>query len=150
MAVNVQFSARDRDNKLAKTSLSAADAVTDPQIVALATAITNVSRAPGFAATKNAITYPAAGDPNLPTDGDANRGVKWFLRTSCLDGNGSPTIIQNYIGIADHSLLTPGNDTLDLTAGVGLALKNAWEAVFLSKYGTTGTLLSCQQVTITD
>lgn len=80
-----------------------------------------------------------------PTDNEANRGSKWLFRSQ--DGT-TQEIFTNELGTADLTALPSSTtDFLDLTAGLGLALKNSWDAVYESKQGNGGVLLSVQQVT---
>lgn len=80
-----------------------------------------------------------------PADNSANRGQKWLFRSQ---DSVTQEIFTNEIGTADYAILpSPTTDFIDLTAGTGLALKNAWDAVYESKNGNGGVLLSVQQVT---
>lgn len=80
-----------------------------------------------------------------PTDVDANRGSKWLFRSQDAI---TQEIFTNELGTADLSALPSSvTDFLDLSAGLGLALKNAWDAVYETKNGNAGVLLSVQQVT---
>lgn len=73
-----------------------------------------------------------------PVDGNAQRETKWFV--SGTDSAGFSTSIE--IPGADLDLLPVGSGTLDLTAGAGLALKNALEAVWVSRQGNAVTVNS--------
>jgi len=126
----------------------AADAVGDVAVQALADAVDAIIRGTDVSAV---VTVPNVVDVGLPgpaTDIDADRGNKWLLRTSVPADNGAQgAIYKNEIGTADNGALpAASNDFLDLSAGVGLALKTAWDAVYVSKQGNAGTLLSVQQV----
>jgi len=66
-----------------------------------------------------------------PVDGNAQRETKWLV--SGTDTAGFSTTIE--IPGADLSLLPAGSAALDLSAGAGLTLKNALEAVWRSKQG---------------
>ncbi len=83
-----------------------------------------------------------------PVDVDANRGSKWLFRSQ---DSVTSEIFTNELGTADLSILPSSTtDFIDLSAGTGLALKNAWDAVYETKNGNTGVLLSVQQVTRTE
>jgi hypothetical protein len=70
----------------------------------------------------------------LPTDSNAVKGVRWLVRG--VDSNGNAVTMQ--IPGADLSLSTNAKD-LDLTAGEGLALKTALDAVWRSNDGESVT-----------
>jgi len=73
--------------------------------------------------------------PAIPTDDNAVIGNRWLVRG--LDTNGNAVVRQ--IPGADLSL-AGGGGFMDLTAGVGLALKTALEAVWLSNDGEDVTV----------
>lgn len=67
--------------------------------------------------------------PNSPL---AQRGVKWtVILQDTVTGYSSPI----HIGTADLSLLSDGSDDLDISAGPGLALKNAIQTLARSRAG---------------
>jgi len=73
-----------------------------------------------------------------PTSKLAQRGVKWTLQ-----GRDSVTglPIINHIPTADLTKLPAGNgEDMDLTAGLGLALKTAYDALVKSAAGNTAVL----------
>lgn len=150
MAKYIVLSAIDRDGKPTKTRIKAKGTAVVGEVSTLAGAVDGITRSSGFGGVMTEETVGIGASDVLPTDGDANRGVKWLVKTSYLDVDGNSKTTQNLIGIADHSLLVAGQDKLDITAGVGLAFKNAWEQVFLSPDNTVGTLVEVVQVTVTD
>jgi len=77
-----------------------------------------------------------------PTDDKAFRGNKWLV--SGVDSNGNP--VSFHIGGANTALLIPGNNSLDLTADEGLALKTAAEAYWKSNDGEAVTVTSVTYV----
>lgn len=64
----------------------------------------------------------------LPASPWAQRETKWLV--SGVDGVGFKSTIE--IPTADLTLLSGGTGTLDITAGAGLALANALNAVWMS------------------
>jgi hypothetical protein len=76
------------------------------------------------------------GDPQPSADGNAQRETKFLV--SGTDTAGFSTTIE--IPGADLTLLPTGSATLDLSAGAGLALKNALQAVWVSKQGNAVTV----------
>lgn len=76
-----------------------------------------------------------------PTSKLAQRGVKWTLQ-----GRDSVTGVPviNHIPTANLTLLPAGDtEDMDLTAGVGLALKTAYDALVKSPAGNALTLERC-------
>lgn len=70
----------------------------------------------------------------LPSDPNAQRGVKWLVRArETVTGNAVTFRIPG----ADLTLLTTNSEKMDITAGAGLALVNAIEAVVRSNDGGT-------------
>lgn len=147
---SITFKTYDRSLPTKATSMEvpAADAVADIPVQALADAIDPVIRGTAVSAVVTVPNAVDAGTPGPSADIDADRGNKWLFRTSvALDNDGVGAIYQNEIGTADNGVLpSASNDFLDLAAGVGLALKTAWDAVYQSKQGNPGLLLSVQQV----
>ena len=135
------LSLRDSSNELGKTewnigdltALTLAGALT--QMGALKTAVDNV--------TLGTLASERWGDNDIisntiPTAGTAQRGVKWNV---LIEDNTTHLKTTNYIPTADLSLLpaAPGGgklEDLDISTGVGAALKSAIEA--LVKYPGTG------------
>lgn len=71
-----------------------------------------------------------------PASGWAQRETKWLV--SGVDALGISTTLE--IPTADLTLLPQGASTLDLAAGVGLALKNALDACWRSRNGNIVTV----------
>lgn len=71
-----------------------------------------------------------------PVDGYSQRETKWLV--SGVDSAGFSTTLE--IPTADLSLLPSGSGVLDLTAGAGLAFKNALEAIWVSRQGNAVTV----------
>lgn len=148
MAIAVALSTIDRLSLATSTRMGAIAAVSNPQIQAWADAMDAVILGANVKAVKSEDTVVDVGSQVPPADEDANRGAKWLLRAQdSTTGN----IFTHEIGTADFTQLpSPTSDFLDLTAGTGLALKTAFDAIYESPLGNTGVLLSAQQVTRTD
>jgi len=146
--ITIQTYDRSLPTKSTSMSLPADDAVGDIAVQALADAVDAIIRGTAVSATVTVPNVVDAGSSGPATDIDADRGNKWLLRTFvAADDQGAGKTYQNEIGTADNGVLpSASNDFLDLTAGVGLALKTAWDAVYESPQGNAGVLLSCQQV----
>ena len=71
----------------------------------------------------------------VPASGLAQRETKWLV--SGVDSVGLNCSME--IPTADLTLLPAGSGILDLSAGTGLALKNALDAVWVSKIGNAVT-----------
>lgn len=82
----------------------------------------------------SAITDEIAGV--APADGFAQRETKWLV--SGVDSTGISATLE--IPTADLDQLPSGSGTLDLTAGTGLALANALNAVWRSRAGNAVTV----------
>lgn len=144
MTAQVTITTYDRLNKVTSMGISAIDAVATADVQALADAIDAIIRGVPVRATTAVTEVVDPGSAGPATDKEANRGSKWLFRTQDSTTN---KIATNEIGTADGSVLpTADSDFLDLTTGVGLALKTAWEVVYRSDDGNTGVLLSVQQV----
>lgn len=87
-----------------------------------------------------------------PASTEAQRGVKWSIQyadtteffdppANAIPNAGYQEIFTNSLGTANLSLLTNGDEELNLAAGVGLAYKTAFEAIARSPYGGRVTLL---------
>lgn len=76
-----------------------------------------------------------AGGP--PIDPFAQRETKWLV--SGTDGNGFRSTLE--IPTANLALLQPGTGLMNLTAGAGLALKGALDAVWLSPRSATAIVV---------
>ena len=138
----------DRENKPTSMSIGADDAVTGLNVQALADAIDAIVLGTAVSAKTIISTIVDAGTPGPSAEAFAQRGNKWLLRVSVpLDKQGDGDIYTHEIGTADNAQLpSTDSDFLDLTAGVGAALKTALETVYESPEGNPGTLLSVQQV----
>ncbi len=147
MPLAVSLSTVDRLSLPTSTRHAVIDAATDPQIQTLTDAWDAVILGSNIRAVKTEDTVVDAGDSTPPASELANRGDKWLYRAQTTNG----AIFTGELGVADYTQLpSPTSDTLDLTAGVGLALKNAFDAIYQGKNGLTGVMLSVQQVTRTD
>lgn len=124
----------DRDNEKASMSLHIANMTAgtftaqNAFIDALITAIAGISTLPLTKDSRIAIETGFA--PALPTDPFAQRGIKWLVRAVDPSGNA----VTFHVPGADLSLLGSG-ENLDLTAGAGLAFKDAVEDVVRSNDG---------------
>lgn len=147
MTLAVSLSTIDRQSKPTSTRHRIIAAASDPQIQGLTDAWDAVILGASIKAVKEESTTVDAGSAVPPSDELANRGSKWLYRAQVVDG----TIYTGELGTADFTQLpSASSDTLDLTAGVGLALKTAFDLIYEGKNGETGVLLSVQQVTRTD
>lgn len=147
MALQVSLSTIDRQSKPTSTRHRIIAASTDPQIQTLTDSWDAIILGADIKSVKEESTEVDSGNAVPPSDELANRGSKWLYRAQTTGGN----IYTGELGTADFTQLpSAGADTLDLTAGVGLALKNAFDAIYEGKDGLTGVLLSVQQVTRTD
>lgn len=84
-------------------------------------------------------TFPAT----LPVSPSAQRESKWLIKAvdNVLGGD-----VRATIPTADLQFLVAGTGAMNLAAGQGLSLKNALEAVMLSKYGNAVTVNSIEHV----
>ena len=147
MAISLKVSTIDKNSKPTSMTIGVDAGATNIELQAVVDAVAAIIRGPAPSGVKTTSETIDGGDDTPPADKEAVRENKWLLRMSCLDGNGDTRILSHEIGTADNTNLpSPSDDFLDLTAGVGLALKTAVEAVYLSLYGTTGTLISVQQI----
>lgn len=71
-----------------------------------------------------------------PADGNAQRETKWLVQGVDSSGFG----VSMEIPTAMLSLLPTGSGILDLSAGAGLALKQALDAIWLSRHGDPVTV----------
>lgn len=67
-----------------------------------------------------------------PANAFAQRETKWLV--TGVDGLGLTSSLE--IPTADLDALSGGTGSMDITAGVGLALKNALDAVWMSRAGS--------------
>lgn len=139
----LNISTLDRLSKRTSMSLGVDSGATNVELQAVADAVDAIILGANVSAEKVVSETIDAGSAVPPTSNLANVTSKWLCRIQDTDGN----IFTHEIGTADVSQLPSSTvDYLDLTAGVGAALKTAIEAVYESPYGNTGTLLSVQEV----
>jgi len=147
----LNFSAVDRMAKKTSMSMSADDAVLEADVDAFATALDAVLLGSAVRADKTTTVTLQAGSQVPPNEPFADRGLKWLFRVEAIAGTDIGTIYTHEMGTADRAQLPSANsDFLDLSAGVGLALKTAFEDIWESPQGSAGTLLSVQAVERTD
>lgn len=131
------------NSKTTSATFPVADAVTDPALTALWTA--NAGLVLGVQKESNLTTSVAKnqGTNDLPASGAAQRTTKWLCRYA--DTNNKVYTLE--IGTANHDLLTPPSDFLDLTTdpSPGFAFKTAFDAA-VKRAGLDCTLLSVQAV----
>lgn len=141
----LSFSTRDRRSNQTSLVIPADDAIGDVAVQALADALDAVILGSAVQAVVITANIVDVGSDIPPNDVNANRGNKWLFRTQVAAEGGK--IYTNEFGTADNAQLpTATDDFLDLTAGVGLALKTAWDAAYETTFGNTGVLISVQQV----
>ena len=149
MADFCNFSNFDGQNKKGRSgNIEMLTAAGSTEVQSLTDAIDNITVGTATQAKIVTDTTVDAGDLVGPsTDKAARRGNKWLFRYLVA---GDTDIKTATIPCADNDVLpAPPNDFLDLTAGVGLALKTAFEATVGS--GTNAaTLASVQQVNYAD
>lgn len=145
MATELSMSTLDRKSKKTSTRHNIADAATDPQVQSLVDAWDAIILGAAIKGTKSVPTVIDAGSQVPPADDNANATEKWMAR---VQDDVTGVIYRHELGTADSTHLpTPTTDLLDLTAGVGAALKTALELIYKSPDGNDGTLLSVQYVT---
>lgn len=83
-----------------------------------------------------AVTEEIAGV--LPNNGFAQRETKWLVQG--VDANGQARTLE--IPTANLDLLSAGTGNLDVSAGVGLALKNALDGIWVTSTGAAVTVAS--------
>lgn len=119
---------------------------------ALRTAIDNVVL--GTVSNEKATLFNTVISNIPPTDKNAQVERKWLLTYTDttpeyavgVPNPGYGKIFQHEIATADASLIQDNTEFMDITAGVGLALKNAFEAVIVSPYQGQPQVLSVQLV----
>jgi len=113
-------------------------------VASLVTALEAIILGSAVRAVQTTDTVIDAGSQSPPNDANADRYNKWLFRVQ----DGTTGVIYNHeIGTADNSVLPAANtDYIDLSTGAGATLKSAFEQVWRSPVGNTGTLLSVQQV----
>lgn len=87
-----------------------------------------------------------------PSSTEAQRGIKWSIAytditqyfdapVNAIPNKGYQQIFTNTLPTANLSLLTSGEEDLNLAAGPGLAYKTAFDALIRSPYGGRVSLL---------
>lgn len=138
------LSTLDRLSQRSSMTVGAADGDISTAVGALVTALEAVILGSDLRAVQTTPTVIDAGSAVPPADENANRNNKWLFR---FQDSTTAKIYSHEIGTADNTALpSPTTDFLDLSAGVGLALKTAFDAVWKSPVGNAGVLLSVQQV----
>lgn len=128
------------DGKTTTVSAPATTLPSDGVITALYDAIADVILGVEQKSILQQSTDKDVGSLSLPTSGAAQRSAKWLVRYT--DGAGD--LHRMEIGTANHALTVPPSDFLDLTAGEGLALKDALEDLTLN--GGAITVLTVQAI----
>lgn len=147
----VVFQTVDRMSQLSSMQIHADDAALAADVIALAGALNAVILGSAVKGSRTTTIVDAAGSAEPPADPDADRGRKWLFRVQSNAGADAGKIYTHEFGTADNSVLpSASSDFIDLSAGVGLALKTEWETLWESPIGSAGTLLSVQNVTRTD
>lgn len=138
----------DRLSLPTSTQINVADAETVPNLQAVDTAMDAIILGSAVQGIRTIDETIDAGSQIPPADNDANRGSKWLFRS---EDSVTLRIYTNEMGTADYAALpNPQTDFLDLTAGLGLAMKTAWDVVYKTIAGNAGVLLSIQQITRTE
>lgn len=147
MAIKFKVATVDKNSDDTSMTIGVDAGATNGELQAVVDAVDGIIRGSLASGVKTISETIDVGVDTPPDDKEAVKTDKWLLRMSCLDGNGDSRILTYEIGTADNTVLpSASEDYLDLTAGVGLALKTAIEAVYLSLYATTGTLISVQRI----
>jgi hypothetical protein len=137
----------------AVTAVSLPDLLTE--IGALRTAIDGVSI--GVIADEELKVFDTRLSGARASSKLAQKGVKWLCSymdntaffddpVNAIPNAGYQKIFTFSIPCADLTLLPDGEEYLDLTAGVGLALKTAFDATSRSPYGGRGLLQTVRYV----
>jgi hypothetical protein len=132
-AFNIQFAC---NNQKTSTPSFGWGAASDAALIALAGALDGISTAvvgKQFVTERREV---AAGSSATPP-GDAGRGKKFVIS---YNDNVTNDRHQVEIPGADDDLLAPGSINLDVTAGVGLAVKNTFETAVVSPAGNATTV----------
>jgi len=133
----------DRDNEASTvsvhaTELTAANFVAQNTAAdALVTAIAAVVN--GVLSKDSRIAVETKFTPSLPTDGYAQRGIKWLVR--CGDTNGNP--VTFHLPVADISTASGllSGEKMIISSGAGAALVAAIEAYVKSNDGEDVTVV---------
>lgn len=143
MSIKANFTTYDRLNKPSQMSIGATDPVDTDEIQDIADALDAITIGSGVKATATEETEVDAGLAGPSANGLAERTNQWVFRTQELGGEGR--ILINRFGCADNSVLAGSGDKfLNLGAGVGAALKTAWDVGYKSPAGLPGVLLSVE------
>lgn len=143
----INFSTVDRMRKVSATSFYKKSGATTEQVQAIADALDAVLLGSDVRAVDVVETVVDGGNSEPPTNVNADRQTKLLMR---LQDTVTGRISTHEIGTFDRAQLpTSDSDTLDLTAGTGLALKTAIEAAVDSINGNPVILLSAQEVSRT-
>ena len=141
------FSTRDRFGERTSMTINADNAVTGPQVQAIADALDGVLLGSAVRAVNTIETVVDQGSSVAPNDVNATRFRKWQIQ---VQDTTTGVIYTHEIGTADASQLpSASSDFLDLSAGVGLALVTAIEAAYESPDGNAGTVVSIREVSRT-
>lgn len=144
---SVTFSTYDRNNKRSSMTIHADNAVTNLNVQSVVDALDAIIVG---TATRGVVTVPNvvdAGAAGPSADLNAERGQKWLFRVQSTAGADIGQIFQHELGTADNAVLPNANsDFIDLTVVPGLTLKTAWDTIWESPIGSTGSLLSVQRV----
>ena len=144
MATLATVSTIDRLGKGSNSTMGINAAATTLQLQALADGWDGILVGADVKLVKTSAEVVDAGSQTPPNDVNADRKNKWLYR---IQDDTTGVIYAHELGCADNSQLpTPTTDFIDLTSGVGLALKDAIEAVYRSPDGNSGVLLTVQQV----
>lgn len=147
----LNLSSVDREAKKTSMQMNVDDAILEATVDALANALDGILLGSAVSADVTTTVNMQAGSQVPPAEFFANRGNKWLIRIESIAGADIGKIYTHEMGTADlNQLPATSSDFLDLTAGVGLAFKNALEAAWESPIGSAGTLLSVQAVERTD
>jgi hypothetical protein len=146
-----KLSFRDNSREIARTQVHLGD-ITAVSLPGALTAVGNLRAAIGditlgYFAAESLLVDETTLSGDAPTDPTAQRGIKWtvgYIDTmqwlpapapaNTIPNPGYQKIFTIQIPTADISLLISGQEDLDLTAGVGLAFKTAFDATARSPY----------------
>lgn len=156
-----KFSLRDNSREIGRTDITIRDITVDSigdvltDFGDLRTAIEGITL--GVMAKESLVMDETTLSALAPASTLAQRGVKWAVTyidnqpffdppVNAIPNAGYQKPFTNHIPTADLSLLESGQEELDLTAGPGLAFKNAWEALARSPYGGNTLVISVKYV----
>lgn len=132
----------DFSNEVAATQVYVADAITDPNAAALASAVDGLSIGTREKTTKHLSTIISGGSTTPPTNHFAQRELRFLCRYTDI------TTGKRYsfsIPCADADLANNA-DMVDLTGGVGATLKSTFEAQCVSELGNLVALNSVELI----